>query len=163
MAHPEQWLIGYYGSLLATPEGNTHEKLRRRPPHGSAALTLPDAVADDLVAALGLSAIAAWMALTWRGQLQQREQVLVLGASSAVGQVAVQAARILVAGRVIAASRARRSKSPNLPPRRPTKIRPHWKGGIQEDSVRLGGDGRIRTADKGFADPRLNHLATSPD
>src|SRR5690242_2109686 len=26
----------------------------------------------------------------------------------------------------------------------------------------LGGDGRIRTADKGFADPRLNHLATSP-
>ena len=26
-----------------------------------------------------------------------------------------------------------------------------------------GGDGRIRTADRGFADPRLNHLATSPD
>src|SRR5690348_5021496 len=25
-----------------------------------------------------------------------------------------------------------------------------------------GGDGRIRTADRGFADPRLNHLATSP-
>ena len=26
----------------------------------------------------------------------------------------------------------------------------------------FGGDGRIRTADRGFADPRLNHLATSP-
>jgi hypothetical protein len=26
----------------------------------------------------------------------------------------------------------------------------------------LGGDDRIRTGDKGFADPRLNHLATSP-
>ena len=25
-----------------------------------------------------------------------------------------------------------------------------------------GGDGRIRTADRGFADLRLNHLATSP-
>ena len=25
-----------------------------------------------------------------------------------------------------------------------------------------GGDGRNRTDDKGFADPRLNHLATSP-
>ncbi len=71
----------------------------------AAALTLPDNVADDLVAALGLSAIAAWMALTWRGGLQPGEQVLVLGASGAVGQVAVQAARLLGAGRVIAASR----------------------------------------------------------
>ncbi len=71
----------------------------------AAALPLPEGVADDLVAALGLSAIAAWMALTWRGRLQPGEQVLVLGASGAVGQVAVQAARILGAGRVIAASR----------------------------------------------------------
>ncbi|HEU5349352.1 MAG TPA: zinc-binding alcohol dehydrogenase family protein, partial [Ktedonobacterales bacterium] len=64
----------------------------------SAALPLPEGVADDLVASLGLSAIAAWMALTWRGRLQPGEQVLVLGASGAVGQVAVQAARILGAG-----------------------------------------------------------------
>jgi NADPH2:quinone reductase len=71
----------------------------------AAALPLPEGVADDLVAALGLSAIAAWMALTWRGQLRPGEQVLVLGASGAVGQVAVQAARLLGAGRVIAASR----------------------------------------------------------
>jgi len=71
----------------------------------SAVLTLPENVADDLVAALGLSAIAAWMALTWRGKVQQGEQVLVLGASGAVGQVAVQAAKLLGAGRVIAASR----------------------------------------------------------
>ncbi len=71
----------------------------------SAALTLPDDVEDDLVAALGLSSIAAWMALKWRGNLQQGEQVLVLGASGAVGQVAVQAAKLLGAGRVIAASR----------------------------------------------------------
>lgn len=71
----------------------------------SAVLTLPDNVPDDEVAALGLSAIAAWMALTWRGQIQPGEQVLVLGASGAVGQVAVQAAKLLGAGRVIAASR----------------------------------------------------------
>ena len=71
----------------------------------SSALELTDEVDDDLVAALGLSAIAAWMALTWRGQLQPGEQVLVLGASGAVGQVAVQAAKLLGAGRVIAASR----------------------------------------------------------
>lgn len=71
----------------------------------ASALALPDQIDSDLVAALGLSAIAAWMALTWRGHLQPGEQVLVLGASGAVGQVAVQAARLLGAGRVIAASR----------------------------------------------------------
>ncbi len=26
-----------------------------------------------------------------------------------------------------------------------------------------GGDGRNRTGDRAFAEPRLNHLATSPD
>jgi NADPH2:quinone reductase len=71
----------------------------------SSALVLPESVENDLAAALGLSAIAAWMALTWRGHLQPGEQVLVLGASGAVGQVAVQAAKLLGAGRVIAASR----------------------------------------------------------
>lgn len=71
----------------------------------AAALILPEQIEDDLAAALGLSAIAAWMALTWRGRLQPGEVVLVLGASGAVGQVAVQAARLLGAGRVIAATR----------------------------------------------------------
>src|SRR5437016_11131047 len=68
-------------------------------------LALPTEIESDLAAALGLSAIAAWMALTWRGRLQPGEQVLVLGASGAVGQVAVQAAKLLGARCVIAASR----------------------------------------------------------
>jgi NADPH:quinone reductase-like Zn-dependent oxidoreductase len=71
----------------------------------AAVLPLPDGVSDDLVAALGLSAIAAWMALTWRGGLQPGEHVLILGASGTVGQVGVQAARLLGAGRVAAACR----------------------------------------------------------
>lgn len=72
----------------------------------SAVLPLPgDEVSDDLVAALGLSAIAAWMALTWRGGLQPGEHVLVLGASGTVGQVGIQVARLRGAGRVIAACR----------------------------------------------------------
>jgi len=70
-----------------------------------AVLPLPDGVSDDLAAALGLSAIAAWMALSWRGGLQPGEHVLVLGASGTVGQVGVQAARLLGAGRVVAACR----------------------------------------------------------
>src|SRR5215471_18634167 len=71
----------------------------------AAALALPAEIENDLAAALGLSAIAAWMALTWRGRLKPGEQVLVLGASGAVGQVALQAAKLLGAVRVIAASR----------------------------------------------------------
>jgi NADPH:quinone reductase-like Zn-dependent oxidoreductase len=70
-----------------------------------AVLALPGEVADDLAAALGLSAVAAWMALQWRGELRAGEHVLVLGASGTVGQVGIQAARILGAGRVIAACR----------------------------------------------------------
>ena len=71
----------------------------------SSILPLPGSVGDDLVAALGLSAIAAWTALTLRGGLQPGEHVLVLGASGTVGQVGVQAARLLGAGRVTAACR----------------------------------------------------------
>jgi NADPH:quinone reductase-like Zn-dependent oxidoreductase len=71
----------------------------------TATLPLPGDVSDDLAAALGLSAIAAWMALSWRGRLAPGEHVLVLGASGTVGQVGVQAARLLGAGRVVAACR----------------------------------------------------------
>jgi NADPH:quinone reductase-like Zn-dependent oxidoreductase len=71
---------------------------------------LPDGVPDELVAGLGLSAVAAWMSLTWRAGLQPGESVLVLGAGGVVGQVALQAARILGAGRVVAAARSADSR-----------------------------------------------------
>jgi NADPH:quinone reductase-like Zn-dependent oxidoreductase len=63
-------------------------------------------VSDASIAALGLSAVAAWMALRWRGRLQPGERVLVLGAGGAVGQVAVGAAKLLGAGRVVAVCRS---------------------------------------------------------
>ncbi len=66
---------------------------------------LPDGVSDDLAAALGLSAVAAWMALTWRGGLRPGDHVLILGASGAVGQVGIQVARLHGAARVVAACR----------------------------------------------------------
>jgi NADPH:quinone reductase len=68
-------------------------------------------VGDPLVAALGLSAVAAWMALTWRARLEPGEQVLVLGAGGVVGQVAVQAARLLGARRVVAACRSEHARA----------------------------------------------------
>ncbi|RBY97690.1 zinc-binding alcohol dehydrogenase family protein [Blastococcus sp. TF02-8] len=63
-------------------------------------------VPDAALAALGLSAVAAWMALTWRGGLTAGEHVLVLGAGGAVGQAAVGAATLLGAGRVVAVARS---------------------------------------------------------
>src|SRR5204862_7180498 len=57
-------------------------------------LALRTEIESDLAAALGLSAIAAWMALTWRGRLQPGEQVFVVGASGAGGQGAGPAAKL---------------------------------------------------------------------
>ncbi|MGY1619951.1 zinc-binding dehydrogenase [Geodermatophilus sp. SYSU D00691] len=62
-------------------------------------------VPDEVAAAVGLSGVAAWMALTWRAQLEPGERVLVLGGGGAVGQAAIGAARVLGAGRVVAVVR----------------------------------------------------------
>lgn len=67
-------------------------------------------VPDPLVAALGLSAVAAWMALSWRGGLQPGERVLVLGGGGAVGQVGIGAARALGAQRVVAVARSEQAQ-----------------------------------------------------
>jgi NADPH:quinone reductase len=67
---------------------------------------LPAGTDPVLLAALGLSAVAAQMALTWRGGLSAGERVLVLGAGGTVGQAAVQLARAAGAGRVVAAARS---------------------------------------------------------
>jgi NADPH2:quinone reductase len=68
---------------------------------------LPEDVDDPLAAALGIAGLAAWLGLEWRAQLREGESVLVLGASGPVGVVAVQAARLLGARRVVAAARSR--------------------------------------------------------
>ena len=62
-------------------------------------------VADEEVAAIGTSGIAAWMALTWRAQLQPGERVVILGAGGAVGQVALAVARDRGAARMVAVCR----------------------------------------------------------
>jgi NADPH:quinone reductase len=69
---------------------------------------LPEDADPVLVAALGLSAVAAWMALTLRGGLAAGERVLVLGAGGVVGQAAIQLARSAGAGRIVAAARSAR-------------------------------------------------------
>lgn len=63
---------------------------------------LPDGVAFDAAAAMGLAYQTAYFALTVRGRLQPGETVLVNGASGGVGLAAVNLAGPLGAGRVLA-------------------------------------------------------------
>jgi NADPH2:quinone reductase len=66
---------------------------------------LPDEVGEDLAAALGVVGITALLALE-RAAPAGGERVLVLGATGAVGQVAVQLAKLMGAGRVVGAGRS---------------------------------------------------------
>lgn len=70
-----------------------------------AGFDVPDGVDDGVAVALGIAGLAAWLALEWSAKLQRGETVIVLAASGTVGQVAVQAAKLLGAGRVVAAAR----------------------------------------------------------
>jgi NADPH:quinone reductase-like Zn-dependent oxidoreductase len=74
-------------------------------PAGSG-FAVPDALDEGVAVALGVAGLAAWLGLEWRGALQPGETVLVLAASGVVGQIGVQAARLLGAGRVVAAARS---------------------------------------------------------
>lgn len=60
---------------------------------------------DAAAAALGIAGLAAWMSLVWRGRLSSQDAVLILGASGAVGALAVQIAALHGARRVVAAGR----------------------------------------------------------
>jgi len=71
----------------------------------AALMEVADEVDDVTAAALGNTGLAAWLALSWRARLQPGQSVLVLGATGAVGSVAVQAAKAQGASYVVAADR----------------------------------------------------------
>jgi NADPH:quinone reductase-like Zn-dependent oxidoreductase len=66
---------------------------------------LPDEADGDLAAALGVVGITALLALD-RGAPVDGRRVLVLGATGAVGQIAVQLAKLMGAGQVVGAGRS---------------------------------------------------------
>ncbi|MFJ4920307.1 zinc-binding alcohol dehydrogenase family protein [Streptomyces sp. NPDC088725] len=75
-------------------------------PVNEASLTpVPPTLDPALATALGVAGTAGWTALEYRARLAPGETVLILGASGVVGQLAVQTARLLGAGRVVAAAR----------------------------------------------------------
>lgn len=84
-----------------------------RPPYGTMAeraavpfhLPIPDGIDDITAAALPNPALSSWLPLVWRAQLRPGETVLILGATGVAGKLAIQIAKHLGAGRVVAAGR----------------------------------------------------------
>jgi NADPH2:quinone reductase len=95
------WIFG--GSLGRTSQGAMAE---HAPIGDSHAIDVPDGADPALAAALGIAGLAGWLPFAWRAPLRGGENVLVLGATGSVGLVAVQAAKLLGAGRVVAAGRS---------------------------------------------------------
>ena len=98
------WIFG--GSLGRT----SHGAMAERAPIGDAhAIEVPDGASPALAGALGIAGLAGWLPFAWRAPLKEGENVLVLGATGSVGIVAVQTAKLLGAGRVVAAGRSARA------------------------------------------------------
>jgi NADPH2:quinone reductase len=117
-----------------------------------AVIPLPAGLDPAVAAGLGIAGLAAWVSLQWRAQLAAGETVLVLGASGVVGQIGVQAARLLGAGRVVAAARSEEGL------RRARELG-------ADATVRLGGDdvaGALRDAAGGGFDVVLDPLWGAP-
>ncbi|MGA7362600.1 MAG: zinc-binding alcohol dehydrogenase family protein [Candidatus Dormiibacterota bacterium] len=68
-------------------------------------LLIPDELPAATAAGLGVAGMAAWISLVDKIKLQRGERVLILGATGIVGQVAVQIAKLLGAGRIVASGR----------------------------------------------------------
>lgn len=121
----------------------------------SRAIAVPDGTAPAEAIPFGVAGLAAWLGLEWRGQLQPGEKVLVLGAGGTVGQIAVQAARLLGAGTVVAATRSARGRE------RALQLGADEAVSTETDSVSELAD-RIRQASDGGPDLVLDGLWGAP-
>jgi len=86
-----------------------------RPPFGAMAeravvrkaftFALPESLSDDTAAAIVNPGVSAWLTLAHRAKLAAGDNVLILGATGVTGQLAIAIAKLLGAGRVVAAGR----------------------------------------------------------
>jgi NADPH:quinone reductase-like Zn-dependent oxidoreductase len=90
-------LVGAGRRLAPWPNGQLYPK--------AFAFPVPDNLSDELAADLPNPGVSAWLALTYRAKLASGENVLVLGGTGVAGRLAVQIAKLLGAGRVVAAGR----------------------------------------------------------
>jgi len=94
------YLFGYPIGLSS--DGLLSERAAAPPDLG---IPIPDGVSDEIAVSCGIAGMAGWMPVAWRAPVRPDDRVLVLGATGTVGLVAVQAAKLLGAERVVAAGR----------------------------------------------------------
>jgi len=70
-----------------------------------ALIDIPQTSDPSIAAALGTAGLAGWLSVTWRAAVRPDDIVVVLGATGAVGNIAIQAARLRGAKRVVAVGR----------------------------------------------------------
>lgn len=92
-----------YFSAAPGPSGSMAETSLAEPER---CFAIPDALESASAIALGIAGMTAWLSLSARAQLQRGETVLILGAGGAVGSIAIQVAREMGAGRIVAAARS---------------------------------------------------------
>ena len=93
------------GTLVATLKTASGSFAERFVADESELWEIPADADPVAAAALGIAGLAGWLAVAERGRIREGDRVLVLGATGTVGSVAVQAARLLGASRVVAAGR----------------------------------------------------------
>ena len=92
----------FYIERAASPNGTLAEWTIVRE---SSLIALPLDLDPTSAVPLGIAGLAGWVPIQTTVEVQKGETVVVLGATGAVGQAAVQAARYLGAGRVVAVGR----------------------------------------------------------
>src|SRR5438552_13415199 len=95
------WIFG--GTLGRTSPGTVAQRAAVGDAH---MVEVPNGADPALAAGLGITGLAGWLPFAWRAPLRPGENVLVLGATGSVGLIAVQTAKLLGAGRVVAAGRS---------------------------------------------------------
>lgn len=92
-----------YFVMPRAPFGSMAERTVARP---GQCVPIPDGLDDVTAAAIANPGVSSWAALTERARLKAGETVLVNGATGIAGRLAVQIARHLGAGKVIATGRS---------------------------------------------------------
>jgi NADPH:quinone reductase-like Zn-dependent oxidoreductase len=92
-----------------------------RPPYGAMTqrtvvpraftFPIPEMLDDETAAALPNPGVSAWLSLAHRAKLAPGENVLILGATGVTGRLATKIAKLLGAGRVVAAGRSQEALS----------------------------------------------------
>jgi NADPH2:quinone reductase len=125
---------------------------------------VPDELDDATASACGVAALAGWMPVAVRAPVQPDDRVLVLAATGTVGRVAVQAARLLGAARVVAAGRDEQRLQRTLALGADDGVTLEGDDLVERIRAACGGDGPTLVVDPLWGEPtRLVTEAAAPN